>query len=222
MNLADFAKRAEEIIAMADQVIPTFRVTAHGIHYDSEDYSTFRAAGLSFLSTTFGESHSYFREFESRTSRPYRESAEGGRGILVAARDEVRGGWAVTARGIVSAEIFADFLEMAQYLLSEKYKDAAAVMVGSTLEEHLRQLARKHAVPIDFVDFKGRTVPKKADVLNADLVKASIYGILQQKTITAWLDLRNKAAHGEYGEYKQENVELMYQGVSQFMTQYPA
>ena len=38
------------------------------------------------------------------------------------------------------AELFADFLEMADYLLSEGYKDPAAVLGGSMLEEHLRQL----------------------------------------------------------------------------------
>jgi hypothetical protein len=37
-------------------------------------------------------------------------------------------------------------LEMASYLLAEGYKDAAAVLVGSSLEGHLRNLALPHAV----------------------------------------------------------------------------
>jgi hypothetical protein len=64
-------------------------------------------------------------------------------------------------------------------------------------------------------------MPKKAEVLNADLVKAGAYSVLQQKGVTAWLDLRNKAAHGKYTEYKAENVDLTIQGILQFMTSFP-
>ena len=36
-----------------------------------------------------------------------------------------------------------DFLDMAYHLLENDYKDASAVMIGSVLEEHLRQLCNK-------------------------------------------------------------------------------
>lgn len=41
--------------------------------------------------------------------------------------------------------------------------------------------------------------------------------MLEQKNITAWLDLRNKAAHCKYDEYSIEQVNLMYQGVLNFI-----
>ena len=41
---------------------------------------------------------------------------------------------------------------------------------------------------------------------------------LDQKNVTAWLDLRNKAAHGNYGEYNQQQVEFMLHAVTEFMT----
>ncbi|AIY39887.1 hypothetical protein LT85_0727 [Collimonas arenae] len=41
--------------------------------------------------------------------------------------------------------------------------------------------------------------------------------MLDQKSVTAWLDLRNKAAHGKYSEYTKEQVEVMCQGVVNFM-----
>lgn len=221
MNLADFAKRADEIVGLADKVIPTFIVSAHGFHCDNQAYNVFRSAGLSFFANTFGAEHPYYKEFDHVTKDAYKSAAQAGRGILIAARDEVSGGWAVTARGIVSAEIFGDFMDMAQYLLAEKYKDPAAVMAGSVLEEHLRQLGNKYGVPIDQHDSKGKTVPKKAEVINADLVKAGAYNVLNQKLVTGWLDLRNKAAHGKYNEYTIQNVELMMQGILQFMTSFP-
>jgi hypothetical protein len=122
----------------------------------------------------------------------------------------------VTTRGLISSEVFADFLEMAEHLLEENYKDAAAVMIGSTLEEHLRQLAATNNVDVEELNRQDRMVPRKADVINADLAKA-VYGKLDQKNITAWLDLRNKAAHGRYAEYNKELVQGMLNGVREFM-----
>jgi flagellar biosynthesis chaperone FliJ len=61
-------------------------------------------------------------------------------------------------------------------------------------------------------------VAKKAEQLNADLVKAEIYSKLDQKAVTTWLDLRNKAAHGKYDEYEARQVEIMNQGVIEFIS----
>lgn len=222
MNISDFVKRADEILGLADAVIPTMSMTAMGsTQYDAEKFGLYRASGLSFLANTFGESHPYYREFAEETKAAWTATTKKSRGILLAAREEVANGWAVTATGLVSAQIFADFLDMAGYLLAEGYKDASAVITGSTLEEHLRQLARKNGVPTEAPAKSGTgLVPKKADTLNAELVKANVYGVLQQKNVTAWLDLRNRAAHGKYSEYDANDVRLMHQGVTQFMSQF--
>jgi hypothetical protein len=136
---------------------------------------------------------------------------------MVAVLGELKGGWVITARGLVAAELFADFLDMAGYLLSEGYKDAAAVMTGSVLEEHLRQLAAKNGVSVTSIK-SGTPVPRKADAINADLAGKDVYGKLDQKSATAWLDLRNKAAHGKYSEFTIDQVRLMHQGVLDFMS----
>lgn len=138
-------------------------------------------------------------------------------GILQAAREELESGWFQTTKGLVSAEIFSDFIEMASYLLDEGYKDPAAVIIGSVLEEQLRQLCNKPKIPIEITKSSGQKVAKKADKMNSDLAKANIYGNLDQKSVTAWLDLRNKAAHGKYDEYTREQVALMLQGVTDFL-----
>jgi hypothetical protein len=91
-------------------------------------------------------------------------------------------------------------------------------MIGSILEEHLRQLCRKNSIIVEYPNHNGVLVPKKADVMNADLAKTNIYNKLDQKNVTAWLDLRNKAAHGKYTEYTKEQVELMLQGIANFIT----
>ena len=65
-------------------------------------------------------------------------------------------------------------------------------------------------------------MPKKADRLNADLSAASVISKLDQKNVTAWLDLRNKAAHGRYAEYESPQVNLLIAGVPDFITRNPA
>jgi hypothetical protein len=44
--------------------------------------------------------------------------------------------------------LFSDFLELASYLNSEGYKDAAAVICGGVLEGHLRKLSEKLGIAV--------------------------------------------------------------------------
>ncbi len=216
MRLEDLIQRADQLIASADEVLATEHDTAGYRFVNDEPFRAFRSASLSFLSATFGREQPYYTEFDSRVTDTKPTDTREGRGILSAAREEMASGWLNTTKGLVSAEIFADFLEMAQHLLDEGYKDPAAVVAGSVLEEHLRQLCQKSDITTEITQ-QGRQVPKKADTLNAELAKASVYNKLDQKNVTAWLDLRNKAAHGKYQEYTKEQVALMLQSVSDFM-----
>jgi hypothetical protein len=86
----------------------------------------------------------------------------------------------------------------------------------------LRALAQKRGVPVDAVNRAGDLKPKKADTLNSELTAVSAYPGLDQKNVTAWLDIRNKAAHGKYDEYTRDQVALMIQGIRDFLTGHPA
>lgn len=138
-------------------------------------------------------------------------------GVATALRDDLRAGWLESVVELVHAGTHSDFLEMAEELLSKGYKDAAAVIAGSSLEVHLKSLCVKHDVA---TEVNGR--PKKADTLNADLVKTSAYSTLEQKQITAWLGLRNSAAHGEYDKYDANGVGHLVRGIREFIIKYPA
>lgn len=139
-------------------------------------------------------------------------------GVLLAFRADVEAGYTLTLSELVHADVFADFMEMADELVTAGYKDAAAVIAGSVLEEHLRKLAEKHDVDAR----RPEGSPKKADALNADLGKTGAYNKLEQKSMTAWLDLRNKAAHGHYGDYDVAQVEALIRDVRSLMTRHPA
>ena len=57
--------------------------------------------------------------------------------------------------------------------------------------------------------------------MNNELGAMGAYSKLDQKSVTAWLDLRNKAAHGEYGQYTSEQVTTMLSGVREFAARVP-
>jgi len=138
-------------------------------------------------------------------------------GVVQALLDDVRAGYLTSLVELVHADLFADFLEMAQHLLDTGYKDAAAVIAGSALESHLRALCLKSGIPAESTKTDGTIVPKKADALNAELASGGVYSRLDQKNVTAWLDLRNKAAHGKYSEYNKDQVVLMIAAVRDFL-----
>jgi hypothetical protein len=204
------------LIDLCEQVLVTRRSTElRNDTVNGRIQYKYRSAGLSFISQFYGEKHPYYIEFHSKDS-DYAPTIEESLGVLEAISDEINQGWHKSIRGVVSAELFSDFIEMANHLLDEGYKDAAAVMLGSTLEEHLRQLARNNGIEVE-IESNGKVSPKKADVLNADLVKAGIYSKLDQKNITAWLGLRNDAAHGKYDNYSKGQVVFFSQALNDFM-----
>ena len=213
MRIEDLVRRADELILAGET---NRRMLSTGSQDDPARFWTFRTASLSFLQNFFGPTHPYYLNFEERVLAARDFCYQVGCGILRGARDELHGGWALTTKAIVSAEVFSDFLEMASYLQREGYKDAAAVIAGSVLEEHLRQLCQKARIDIEKTNADGSKSPKKNDAMNADLAREKVYSALDLKQVTAWLDLRNKAAHGKYGEYTKEQVDLMLGGITNF------
>lgn len=184
---------------------------------DFAGFVGWRARCMAFLEDYLGQ-HVYTKHAESSLFEYRVTGFDEALSILNALKDDIEGGYLTTFRERIHADMFGDFLEMAEYLLSGGFKDPAAVLVGGVLEEHLRQLCIKHGV--DMSEPNGQ--PKKADKMNADLVKKAAYAGLEQKQVTAWLDLRNKAAHGRYSEYREDQVSLMLQGVRDFAIRHPA
>jgi hypothetical protein len=192
-------------------------------HYEQDKLSDkklveFNVKFESFVNKTFAKNHRYWsilNKNDYKLSVFYQ-------GLAKTIKYEVENGEFETFEELLNANLFSDFLEMAEHLLEENYKDPSAVLIGSVLEEHLRKLCSKNSLPLEFANAKGDLKPKKADTLNSDLMTAGIFTKLDQKSVTAWLDLRNKAAHGHYSEYTKEQVALFLQSVRDFLTRFPA
>jgi hypothetical protein len=131
---------------------------------------------------------------------------------------------------IVRGEIYADFISLATHLLEEDRKgnasvNAAAVLTGGVLEEHLRNLCAKATppIPLDYKDCKGNPHRKTLEKLNTDLKAAGVYPTGDFKLIVGWTDIRNQAAHKTgLNQADHKKVELMLIGVRDFIVRYPA
>jgi hypothetical protein len=119
-------------------------------------------------------------------------------------------------RRLLQADIFADFLEMAEHLHSEGYKDPAAVLLGGVLEDGLRKLSESNNLPL--LNAQGK--PLTIEPMNVNLSKASVYPPLTKKQITSWADLRNNAAHGRYNEYTAADVKDLLFFVQRFLAEF--
>ena len=138
-------------------------------------------------------------------------------GTVSALKSDLNNGYLKSISEIIQSEVFSDYLEMAEHLLREGYKDPSAVLIGSTLEVHLRELCTANDISLETSNNKEKLIAKKADVMNADLAKLNVYSGAYQKQIIAWLGIRNSAAHGKYSEYSAEEVNLMLQGIRHFI-----
>lgn len=142
-------------------------------------------------------------------------------GILTALKGDLRDGFLTSLSELVRGETFNSYLDMANYLLFEGYKDAAAVIAGSTMEAHLRQLCTKHGISPIVTTADGKLRPKSAAQLNQELGKVA-YSPFDQKQINTWQELRNNAAHGNYGAYSDKQVEQFAEWLADFVARKPA
>lgn len=150
MNISDLIKRVDQLIELGNAVLATRHKVARMSEFvDSGKFRGFRSGVLSFIERVYGAKHSHYQEFSQWVSNEYPSCVEEGIAIPETIKDEISGGWLFSVKGLVAAEIFADFLEMAQYLLDQGYHTPAAVMAGSVLEEHLRQLCIKNGIDVE-------------------------------------------------------------------------
>lgn len=166
---------------------------------------------ISLFRQVFGADGVHTQHFQTAYTNftGYYHSYETLLALFNAAREDYEGGYIFSIQGLVKAEVLSDSLEQAEELLRGGYKDPACVLVGVSLESTIKHLASKNSVPL-----------AKLEKMNADLAKLNVYNIAKQKQITAWADLRNKAAHGDWSEYTITDVQAMQSGVAQFIADF--
>jgi hypothetical protein len=216
----------EFFIKQIDDILKDYNlIKSKAIHDDlsnvpiEEITSTLTKAKATITRIT-GANSSYYKDIEAFLQLPRAFAGTKLKyiiGTVSALRSDIQNNFLKSLTDIIQGDVFSDYLEMADHLLIEGYKDPAAVLIGSTLESHIRELCKSHQIEIELTNSKGNIVSKKADLMNSELAKANVYSSSYQKQIVAWLSIRNFAAHGKYSEYTNEEVKLMLQGVRQFI-----
>jgi len=127
-------------------------------------------------------------------------------------RSDIEKGYLRKTANIISAEVFGDFLEIAEHLLTEGYKDPAASLTGAVLEDGLRRIARNNDITVadrdDLTSLRDKCAGKK------------VFNNLVRQQITAWTTLRNSADHGKFDEYTAQQVGSMISDVRSFLANY--
>ena len=219
------AQMQQQLIAQLDDVLEEFkRLKGRGERWSQlpeEEIMQFITRARAVIDRVAGRPSRYVHQCDEIMMLPefrYWYKTPFIAGVVSSLRADVEAGYLDAYAELIHRELFADFLEMSKHLLDQGYKDPAAVIAGSSLEAHLRQLCVKARV--DTATETGS--PKKAERLNADLAQAEVYSKGDQKNVTAWLDLRNDAAHGHYEKYNKDQVALLISAVRDFITRNPA
>jgi len=141
-------------------------------------------------------------------------------GALLALRADIDAGALTTYEELVHASVFSELLGDAEHLLDGGYLLAATVIVGATLEAHLRKVASKHGVAT--VTAAGK--PVKAANINDQVAKASAYSAADHDLVSGWLRIRNEAAHNEPDFQKRTASEIrqMLGSTREFIARHPA
>jgi hypothetical protein len=142
---------------------------------------------------------------------------------LEALREDLEKGFLDDLALRIEAEMAANYMGQAEALLGEgisgKFDHVpAAVLAGAVLGNALKTLCDQQQPPIATADANG--APKTLNPLIDDLKARGVFNELKAKQLRSWADARNKAAHGQFDQFKKSDVEPMIQGINGFLADY--
>jgi len=211
----DVIKRLDELIEKGQKVLSTRReLPSNYIGFDdpvdSQMANQWMVSSKNYLLQIIGEKSVHFTEFSALFGKGVSYSpVKKGIGILMAAKEDYQGGYLVSIRKLVGAEIVGSLLDQAQELLDAGYVGPAAVLAGSILENHLKTICQEKQIVLPD--------KPKLDYMNAQLAKIEYYNKLTQKQITTLADIRNSAAHGNWDQFKEDDVKDMIKWIARFI-----
>ncbi len=184
----------------------------HRLNIDGNAVLSWKVKAKSLIERTCGKDSPHLKHFEEAEDGSWSSNLAIFKRMLAvfdAAREDYEGGYLVSVRSLVQAEVFDSELDQAKELLKSGYATPAAVLAGAVLETCLRELCDRHEV-----------THGKLDKMNADLTKAGVYNGIVAKRITHLAAVRNSAAHGNKDEFRQYDVASMIDEVERFVSQH--
>jgi hypothetical protein len=221
--------RFDQLISRVDELMKS-RVTENGgvtrypgggaIVHESKDHldealvTQWAINSLHTLSKVFGKESAQYEIF-SKLVPSLTDYSKGTRtvqtalAVLRAAKEDLEHGYLISIRMSMQAEVLDDLIGQASQFLDEGYYPAAALVAGIALEEGLR----RHCLQNN-VELRPKAIMSE---MNNALIKAKLYGSVIKARISAFAEIRNKAAHGQWKEFTANDVEDMINWVRIFM-----
>jgi len=207
-------QRLDELVREAEEIGAT-RELDGGTLVPYNPWISWRVSAYPLVADlTGGKESQYYQDFERVARRRDAENLSAACAILRRVRDDYAKGYILGVLELAAAEVFTDFLDMAEHLLSNSYHVPAATVAGAVLEDSLRRLYVKHVGPLE----PRATIGK----LNKELADRKHYPVTDQKAVESWAAIRNAAAHPDWDAVKPESVSLMIQGIRGFIARHKA
>ena len=194
------------------------------IQYQETAFSALVTSAISLVQTVLGKTQRTDQITENL--RKYLSGVEATKiilGILVGLKSDYESGLLDSLPEMIETNVASDYMGQAEQLLSEgiagQYDHVpAAVLTGAVLEGALRTLCGRQHPPISTLKKNGD--PKTLNPLIEDLQKANVYNKAKADQLRYWAKIRNYAAHGEFSEFKRDEVEAMITGIKTFLADY--
>ena len=161
------SKEIASLVAIGDKLAVDAAVAGNNLPQERvQQLLSISARGGQLITRLYGADSHDMKMFQVPLKYPYFKSMHSNCynhvsevvGILKAVEHDINTGMLLNFRSLLQAEIFSDFLEMAEHLLREGYKDAAAVILGTVLEDSLRKISDSNSIAIVGTSGKQLTI----------------------------------------------------------------
>lgn len=213
-------QKIDKLLALAEEIKGTQKPSSRpGVtdlttraYVNLELFEQWRTRSIILIEYNFGKNSFYFENFKKQVESHRIEQIEKGVAILQAMKDDLQEGFLEDLHELIAAEVFTDFLDMADYLIEKKYKDPAVFVASCVLEDSLRRLSDKNKIVIKREDNIGS--------LNQKLLQGKIYNKNVFGQVQAWQKIRDSANHGKWEEYTLQDAEDLCKWVRRFVSEY--
>ena len=213
MNLKDkLEDHFHRLINEGDTILKKYGWSngVRGSHPSDLEYNKWYSSAKNLIGKACSEQGIHYKQIEDIYTLNKGNSyyMPGCLGVLESAYEDFKSGLLEDTKALITAEVFTDFIEQAEYLLDEGYKLPAAVLMRGVLEDSLRTLCKKAKISL--------TDKPKLNWMNSELVKVGFYNKNVHKQVTAWAGIGNSAAHMETDEFSETDVKNMINGIINF------
>jgi hypothetical protein len=200
----DLAKQAQQIPLQGEE---------SNCRAAQQHFYEWATSALNVIQGVFGKESPHYVRLDAEMSRIEhniisKRQLDACRGIFLAAKNDVNGGYLFNLQATYSGEIFGDFVAAAKAALNEGNHTVAAVLACAALEDALKRYAKSKSLVVD-----DKTME---EVVNALKSQGFVSGS-QKSLLSAMPKIRNQAMHAEWDKLTPQDVGSVIGFVEQFL-----